>query len=115
MFPEGTRSPTGELQSFKLGLGLLAVEFDVPVIPVHVCGTYKAWPKMGGRLPQRNPVCVKFGAPNEVASHVARRRHLSSYEIYREVTNAVRRAIVLLGKDEKKDTRRPGDSDDSRN
>ena len=115
VFPEGTRSPTGELQSFKSGLGLLAVEFDLPVVPVHVCGTYKAWPKIGGRLPQRNPVCVKFGAPVEVGSHVARRNHFSSYEIYREVTNAVRREIVLLGKGEINDTRRPGDSDDSRN
>ncbi|CAI5490378.1 unnamed protein product [Closterium sp. Naga37s-1] len=36
IFPEGTRSLTGSLQPFKSGVGLLAEQLDVPVVPVCV-------------------------------------------------------------------------------
>ncbi|CAI7816261.1 unnamed protein product [Closterium sp. NIES-53] len=36
IFPEGTRSITGSLQPFKSGVGLLAEQLDVPVVPVCV-------------------------------------------------------------------------------
>lgn len=39
IFPEGTRSATGELLPFKRGSFLLAVKSDVPVIPISIQGT----------------------------------------------------------------------------
>jgi 1-acyl-sn-glycerol-3-phosphate acyltransferase len=45
MFPEGTRSPTGELGAFKDGAFKLAVEAQVPVLPVAVAGTRACRPK----------------------------------------------------------------------
>jgi 1-acyl-sn-glycerol-3-phosphate acyltransferase len=36
LFPEGTRSKTGEIATFKPGIGLLAVRNRVPVVPVHL-------------------------------------------------------------------------------
>ena len=62
IFPEGTRSPSGEMQSFKPGVGLLAVELGVPVIPIHLRGAHAILPK-GSRLPRRGPVQVTIGAP----------------------------------------------------
>ncbi len=47
IFPEGTRSPTGELQAFKDGAFRLALEAGVPVIPIAVKGTYETMPKQG--------------------------------------------------------------------
>ncbi len=38
LFPEGTRSRTGELTSFKPGIGMLAQMNHVPVVPVHLGG-----------------------------------------------------------------------------
>ncbi|MFO7637946.1 MAG: lysophospholipid acyltransferase family protein, partial [bacterium] len=38
LFPEGTRSRTGELASFKPGIGMLAQMNHVPVVPVHLGG-----------------------------------------------------------------------------
>jgi len=62
LFPEGTRSPSGEIGPFKRGVGLLAVELGVPVVPVCLDGLARVLPK--GRWPPRpGRVTVRFGAP----------------------------------------------------
>jgi 1-acyl-sn-glycerol-3-phosphate acyltransferase len=40
IYPEGTRSRSGELQPFKRGAFLLAIEAQVPVVPTAIVGTY---------------------------------------------------------------------------
>ena len=45
MFPEGTRSPDGEIKAFKLGAFQLALKKKVPILPVVISGTNKALPK----------------------------------------------------------------------
>ncbi|MFH1567560.1 MAG: AMP-binding protein [Gemmatimonadota bacterium] len=99
VFPEGTRSPSGRLQPFKAGLGLLAVELEVPIVPLHIAGTYQALPKNSPRL-RRHPVTVRFGPPIDVAPFGARRQHLGSYETYREVAEAVQRQVEALARGE---------------
>jgi 1-acyl-sn-glycerol-3-phosphate acyltransferase len=47
IFPEGTRTKTGELQAFKDGAFRLATEVGCPLIPVAVHGTGDALPKHG--------------------------------------------------------------------
>jgi len=44
LFPEGTRSRTGEMGTFKAGLGMLVAATQVPVVPCFLRGTYAAWP-----------------------------------------------------------------------
>ena len=98
VFPEGTRSPSGRLQPFKTGVGLLSVELDLPVVPVHIAGTREALPK-NGRFPRRNRVSLSFGPPVEMGPYAARRERLGNYEVYREVTAQVRREIARLAGD----------------
>jgi long-chain acyl-CoA synthetase len=62
IYPEGTRSATGELLAFKLGIGLLATELRLPVVPVAVLGGHDVLPK-GRIIPRPGPVRVRFGAP----------------------------------------------------
>ena len=62
LFPEGTRSTTGTTGEFKSGVGLLAVELDVPVVPVHLDGLDRVLPK-GRSIPRPGPVSVSFGEP----------------------------------------------------
>jgi 1-acyl-sn-glycerol-3-phosphate acyltransferase len=45
VFPEGTRSPDGNLLPFKKGGFVLAVKTGVQVIPVYLKGAYEAMPK----------------------------------------------------------------------
>ena len=53
IFPEGTRSKTGELQPFKSGAFRLAHEMGCPLIPIGVVGTGEALPKHGLILKKR--------------------------------------------------------------
>ncbi|WP_291053825.1 lysophospholipid acyltransferase family protein [Herbiconiux sp.] len=64
VFPEGTRSKTGEMADFKAGAAALSMACDVPCVPVAIVGASLAMPR--GRnwpLPGRPPVAVVFGAP----------------------------------------------------
>ena len=67
VYPEGTRTISGELNSFKKGAFYLAAGANVPIIPMHVHGTRKVLPK-GGWLLRPNPVHVRFGEPLHAAS-----------------------------------------------
>lgn len=62
MFPEGTRSPNGELQAPRPGLGLLACHAQVPVVPARVFGSFEAFGR-DGRLRLGTPVSVAYGRP----------------------------------------------------
>jgi 1-acyl-sn-glycerol-3-phosphate acyltransferase len=61
VFPEGTRSTTGEVAEFRSGAVRLARELGVPLVPVALVGTSGLLPKSGGLHPQ--PVEVRIGAP----------------------------------------------------
>ncbi len=45
IFPEGTRSPNGELQAFKKGLFLIALKSQAPILPITIRGTAQIMPK----------------------------------------------------------------------
>ncbi len=62
IFPEGTRSMTGQIASFHPGAGLLAVRTGHQVLPVKIIGIAAVLPK-GARRPHRAPVEVRFGEP----------------------------------------------------
>jgi 1-acyl-sn-glycerol-3-phosphate acyltransferase len=62
MFPEGTRSPNGELQPAKPGIGLLACKAHVPVVPARIFGSFEAFGR-GGRMRLGSPVSVTYGKP----------------------------------------------------
>lgn len=41
IFPEGTRSPDGKIKKFKRGAFQLAVDLNMPVVPMTINGSYK--------------------------------------------------------------------------
>ena len=62
IFPEGTRSTTGEVGEFKSGIGALVAGRDVAVAPCFVDGSFRAWPK-GKRFPRPGKLRLVVGAP----------------------------------------------------
>ena len=49
VFPEGTRSRTGELQPFKPGIGMLVAGSSIPVVPCTLNGCFESWPSCAPR------------------------------------------------------------------
>ena len=62
IFPEGTRSTTGEVGEFKSGIGALVAGRDVAVAPCFVDGSFQAWPK-GKRFPRPRKIRLVVGTP----------------------------------------------------
>jgi 1-acyl-sn-glycerol-3-phosphate acyltransferase len=70
IFPEGTRSTTGEVGEFKSGIGALVAGKDVAVVPCFVDGSFRAWPK-GRRIPWPTKVRLVVGAPRNYGARSA--------------------------------------------
>lgn len=62
LFPEGARQPSGRLGEAKRGIGLLAEQACVPIVPAVVQGTFEALPP-GSRGLQPGKIQVAFGPP----------------------------------------------------
>ncbi|MGH9362889.1 MAG: lysophospholipid acyltransferase family protein [Thermoanaerobaculia bacterium] len=84
LFPEGTRSPTGELLPFQRGGFLLALKSGLPIVPVGVSGTHAIQPR--GRLAIRpGTAVVRYGAPLHPAEFGMRRKGELIEEVQRRV------------------------------
>jgi len=65
VFPEGTRSRTGQLLPFKKGPAVFAIASGVSVVPAYVGGTFGILPK-GSIFVRPCPVTARFGKPLSV-------------------------------------------------
>jgi len=66
LFPEGTRSASGELGEFKPGIGLLLAGSEIPVVPCFLRGAHTALPK-GRVIPRPRKIELVVGAPRNYA------------------------------------------------
>ncbi|MGB0716584.1 MAG: AMP-binding protein, partial [Phycisphaerae bacterium] len=94
IFPEGTRSLTGEMQPFRIGVSVLAVERSVPIVPVHIDRTYDLFPK-GRRFIHPGVVTVRFGKPIHPPELKDDDDH---YEAFRTVTAELEAAVQKLAR-----------------
>lgn len=62
LFPEGTRTRTGTMGTFKPGIGALVAGTEVPVVPCHIRGAFESWPAQFAR-PRRGRIMVRVGPP----------------------------------------------------
>ena len=84
VFPEETRTRTGELLPFKSGAALLALRSGFPLLPVGIAGTRRVLPP-GTLMMAPGRVGLSIGEPIAVAGRSARDRD--------EVTRQARQAI----------------------
>jgi len=74
LFPEGTRSPDGRLKAFKKGAFVLAVQGQVPLVPVAVLGSRHIMGKGDLRV-RSGEIRVRIGTPIEVEGATIRDRN----------------------------------------
>jgi 1-acyl-sn-glycerol-3-phosphate acyltransferase len=90
IFPEGTRSPDGQLKPFKAGAMVLAIKAGVPVVPVGISGTYEILPK--GRLLARKSgqVTIRIGTPIETGGYTVKQKQELAERLQGEVAGLLR-------------------------
>lgn len=86
LYPEGTRSTDGEVGPFKKGAFHLAIDAGVDVVPVHIDGTFKIWPK--GRFTIKpGKVVVNIGKPITTANYTKQTSKAFAEKAREEVLN----------------------------
>ena len=93
-FPEGERSPTGELQSFKPGIGMLLERFPTLAIPVCIQGTHEALPP-GRRIPRLRSIRVVIGNRHTVDELMRDGQGQKSHE---RIANALQEKVAELAR-----------------
>ncbi|ANH78367.1 1-acyl-sn-glycerol-3-phosphate acyltransferase [Candidatus Chlamydia sanziniae] len=95
IYPEGTRSPDGELQPGKSGMGMMTIKNYVPVIPVYIGGTYEAFNRYQ-KLPKiwRTITCI-FGTPLYF-DDLIQDKTLKNKEAYQIATNRIMAKLAEL-------------------
>ncbi len=91
IFPEGTRTTTGEMGRFRSGIGRLVVGTDLAVIPCHLEGGLTAWPK-GKAFPRPRRLHLRIGTPRNYA-HLAK-----TSESVVEICRGLQESVAELGK-----------------
>lgn len=93
--PEGLRTIDGKLLPFHPGVGVLAVETGVPLVPVHISGTWKSLPT-GRIFPRPCPITVSIGEPIKMAPYIEKKKSVQAYDVYKEATEELRNRILAL-------------------
>ncbi|WP_213318688.1 lysophospholipid acyltransferase family protein [Chlamydiifrater volucris] len=95
IYPEGTRTPDGNLQSGQSGAGMLVISLGVPAIPVYVANTYAIFnrhmkiPRIFKKIP------VIFGSPIHF-DDIRNDPSLTHKEAYRKAIDRIMHKIALL-------------------
>jgi len=84
IFPEGTRSVNGQMTPFREGIGLLATELKVPIVPFLLRGTHRILPPRAW-VPRPGPASLRFGAP----------LYLPPMS-YGDITREIEKAVIAL-------------------
>jgi long-chain acyl-CoA synthetase len=95
IFPEGTRSPDGDVHDFKPLLGHLALTYAVDILPMFLEGTREAMPK-GQKLPSSRDIIARIGPPLGVDDMRRLTRGMTPADAAREVSRLAQQAVVAL-------------------
>jgi len=96
IFPEGTRSETGDVKEGELGMALLVKQAKVPLVPCHLKGTYRPV-HFKGIIPVFNRVTVTIGEPLNFDDHS---EGATSKEKMRYFTEKVMNELKRLGENQ---------------
>ncbi|MFE4372570.1 lysophospholipid acyltransferase family protein [Streptomyces sp. NPDC056835] len=92
IYPEGTRSHDGRLYKGKVGVAVMAIRAQVPVVPCAMVGTFEIQPP-GQVVPRIKRVTIRFGEPLEFARYAGLENEKAAV---RAVTDEIMYAILGL-------------------
>jgi len=92
IYPEGTRSPDGRLYRGRTGVARIALEAEVPVLPVAMIGTDKAQPT-GKKVPRIMRIGVRIGAPLDFSRYEGME---GDRFVLRSITDEIMYELMLL-------------------
>jgi len=99
MYPEGTRSPTGQIRAPQPGIGLIIIKSTAPVVPIKLFGAYEAYARHHW-LPRPYQVQIKFGEPLDFADLRAEAKQTKDKdrlkEIYKQAATDLLHAIAQI-------------------
>ena len=95
IFPEGTRSVTGEMADFKPVIGYLALHARVGILPVYLYGTYQAMPK-GTTILKSRDVGARIGRFLSFEDLEELTKGMARAEAYRMIAALVRHEVDNL-------------------
>lgn len=90
IFPEGGITRDGSMKPFRAGAAVLAMRLGVPIVPIHVQGTFDALPRYA-KWPRFVPVTLHVGEPILVSAHAK-----PSSEEISTLTESIRSSIAAL-------------------
>jgi long-chain acyl-CoA synthetase len=105
IFPEGTRSLTGEMADFKPVIGYLALHARVGILPVYLHGTHEAMPK-GSNIIKNRKVGARIGRYLPVEELEEMTKGMARAEAYRLIAAYVKHQVENL----RDQARRPFDA-----
>ncbi|MDQ5846769.1 MAG: AMP-binding protein [Acidobacteriota bacterium] len=95
IFPEGTRSVTGEMADFKPVIGYLALHAGVGILPVYLSGTHDAMPK-GSNVIKSRKVGARIGRYLPVEELEEMTKGMPRAEAYRLIAALVKHQVENL-------------------
>ena len=88
IFPEGTRSPDGNLLPFKKGGFMLALQSGAPIVPVAISGSRDLMPKHSLRI-CGGTVNIRFLPPIETSDLTTADRDRLLEDVFAQISSAV--------------------------
>jgi 1-acyl-sn-glycerol-3-phosphate acyltransferase len=92
IYPEGTRSHDGRLYKGKVGVAVMAIKGQVPVVPCAMVGTFEIQPP-GQVVPRIRRVTIRFGEPLDFSRYAGLENQKAAV---RAVTDEIMYAILGL-------------------
>jgi 1-acyl-sn-glycerol-3-phosphate acyltransferase len=90
IFPEGSRSPDGSIQTFKKGGFTLAIKSGVPIVPIAITGTREIMPK--GRLTvAAGQIRIQMGHPIPTQNYSLKDRETLIKKVNRAISEDFKR------------------------
>jgi long-chain acyl-CoA synthetase len=93
VFPEGDLTRDGKLQPFRAGIGLLASNLKLPVVPMRVDGAYEI-----------REAGSKFNRPGSIRVHIGKPVKFPAGSDPQEIARVLEQCVAELGQDQEKNS-----------